>query len=62
MSDIKLFRTDGQHVTQLEGQSVALERSLQTLIERHLDVFLGVRFLASEYSTGKTHGGRIDPR
>lgn len=60
MSDIKLFRTNGQHVTQLEGQSVALERSLQTLIERHLDVFLGVRFLASEYSTGKTHGGRID--
>ncbi|RCS43972.1 DUF91 domain-containing protein [Bremerella cremea] len=60
MSDIKLFRTDGQHVTQLEGQSVALEKSLQTLIERHLDVFLGVSFLASEYSTGKTHGGRID--
>jgi RecB family endonuclease NucS len=22
--------------------------------------FLGVTFLASEYSTGKTHGGRID--
>ena len=32
MSDIKLFRTDGDKVTQLEGQSVSLERSLQTLI------------------------------
>ena len=29
-------------------------------MERHLEAFLGVRFLASEYSTGKTHGGRID--
>ena len=60
MSDIKLFRTNGDSVTQLEGQSVALEKSLQTLIEKHLDVFLGIRFLATEYSTGKTHGGRID--
>lgn len=60
MSDIKLFRTVGQSVTQLEGRSVALEKSLQKLIETHLDVFLGIRFLATEYSTGKTHGGRID--
>lgn len=60
MSDIKLFHISGSHVTQLEGRSVALEKSLQTLIEKHLDVFLGIRFLACEYSTGKTHGGRID--
>lgn len=60
MSDIKLFQIDGDAVCELEGHSVALERSLQTLIERHLDVFLGIRFLASEYSTGKTHAGRID--
>lgn len=60
MSDIKLFRTQADSVTQLEGQSVALEKSLQTLIEKHLDVFLGIRFLATEYSTGKTHAGRID--
>lgn len=60
MSDIKLFRTNGDTVAQLEGRSVALEKSLQTLIEKHLEVFLGIRFLASEHSTGKTHGGRID--
>jgi predicted transport protein len=60
MSDIKLFQIDGNAVCELEGHSVVLERSLQTLIEAHLDVFLGIRFLASEYSTGKTHGGRID--
>ncbi|MDF9408822.1 DUF5655 domain-containing protein [Pelotomaculum isophthalicicum JI] len=60
MSDVKLFRIDGQNVYELEGKSVAVEKSLQTLIEKHLESFLGVRFLASEYSTGKTHGGRID--
>ena len=60
MSDIKLFRTSAGAVSELEGTSVALEKSLQTLMERHLETFLGVRFLASEYSTGKTHKGRID--
>ena len=60
MSDIKLFRLHGDAVTELEGQSVAVEKSLQTLIERYLDAFLGVRLLGTEYTTGKTHGGRID--
>ena len=60
MSDIKLFRTSGSLVTELEGKSVALEKSLQTLIESNLEAFLGIRFLATEYSIGKTFGGRID--
>lgn len=60
MSDIKLFRVLGDTIAELEGSSVAVEKSLQILIEKHLEIFLGVRFLASEYSTGKTHGGRID--
>jgi len=60
MSDIKLFQMDGNSVTELDGQSVAVEKSLQTLIEKHMEVFLGVLFLGSEYPTGKTHGGRID--
>jgi predicted transport protein len=60
MSDIKLFRIGHSEVQELVGQSVEVEKSLQTLIERHLDALLGVRFLATEYSTGKTHGGRID--
>jgi predicted transport protein len=29
-------------------------------VGKHLEAFLGVTFLESEYSTGKTHGGRID--
>ena len=60
MSDIKLFQITGNSVIGIEGQSVAVEKSLQTLIEKHLEVFLGVRFLASEYATGKAHKGRID--
>lgn len=60
MGDIKLFHMAGENVHELKGQSVALEKSLQSLIEQHLEALLGVRFLASEYSTGKNHGGRID--
>ena len=60
MSDIKIFRLLGESVVELEGSSATIEKSLQTLIEKHLETFLGVRFIASEYSTGKTHAGRID--
>lgn len=60
MGDIKLFDLSGTQVQELSSQSVALEKSLQVLLERNLETFLGVRFLASEYTTGKTHGGRID--
>lgn len=60
MSDIKLFRITDNQVSQVEGHSVAVEKSLQTLLENHLEAFLGVRLVKSEYATGKTHGGRID--
>ncbi|WP_110114901.1 DUF5655 domain-containing protein [Bacillus sp. CGMCC 1.16541] len=60
MGDIKLFSINQDTVEELIGSAVTIEKSLQTLIEKHLDAFLGVRFLASEYSTGKTHAGRID--
>ena len=60
MGDIKIFRISRDHVEELVGRSVAVEKSLQNLLEQHLEELLGVRFLASEHSTGKTHGGRID--
>ena len=37
-----------------------IEKSLQSLMEQHLEAFLGVRFVDTEYITGKAHGGRID--
>ena len=60
MSDLKLFKLSPDHVTELSVSSMALEKSLQTLIEKHLVTFLGVTFLASEYSTGPKTGGRMD--
>lgn len=60
MSDIKLFQIDGDQVTELRGQSVAVEKSLQRMMERHLVDFLGVRFLGSEFATSRDHRGRID--
>ena len=60
MSDIKLFRVGDSKVTELPGASVVVEKTLQELIEKHLDTFLGVKFLHTEYMTGSKHGGRID--
>lgn len=63
MSDIQLFRLHGTGtsvVTELASQAAPLEKTLQGLIEGQMEAFLGVRFLASEYITGKTHKGRID--
>src|SRR5690606_26535602 len=60
MSDIQLFRLHGGHAAELPGRAASIERQLQSLIEAQMPAFLGVRFLASEYATGKTHKGRID--
>ncbi len=58
MTDLKLFQTQGGTLWELESSSAPLEKALQTQFENNLDTLLGVRFLASEYST--THGGRMD--
>ncbi len=60
MSDIKLFHFHGPQVTELAGAAVQVEKSLQKLFEANLEALLGIRFLASEHSTGAVHGGRID--
>lgn len=61
MSDIQLYRLhSGGTVSELSGHAAPLEKALQTLIEGQMEAFLGVRFLATEHVTGKTHKGRID--
>ena len=60
MSDLKLFRIDNGAAIELLGAALVLEKPLQVLIENNMDVLFGVRFIASEHSTGKKHGGRID--
>ena len=58
MSDIKLFRFDSGKVSELTGTTDTVEKSVQVLFETNLEALLGVRFLATEFTT--THGGRID--
>ena len=60
MSDVKLFKISGSQVQELSGDALQVERSLQLLFEANLEPLLGIRFLASEHSTGPVHGGRID--
>jgi hypothetical protein len=44
MSDLKLFRTNSDKVSEIPSKSVELEKSLQTLIEVNLEVMLGIQF------------------
>ncbi|MFE7564193.1 hypothetical protein [Kitasatospora sp. NPDC057500] len=61
MSDLKVFRlgADGQDV-ELRSSMVALEVQLQRRVEASMEAMLGIRFLASEYPTGRWHRGRVD--
>jgi predicted transport protein len=60
MGDIKLFSQKGDDLVEIPGEAYTIEKTLQNNIERNLETMLGVRFLASEYPTGKTYSGRID--
>lgn len=61
MTDLRVFRrgADGSEV-ELRGSAVRLERELQRRVEAGLEAMLGIRFLASEYPTGRWHRGRVD--
>ena len=48
MSDFKLFKTKDV-VSEIIPSAVFLEKEIQTLIEKNMEVFFGVRFLKSEY-------------
>ena len=60
MSDIKLFRFSKDKAEELAGRSALVERELHDLMEKHMECFLGIRFVANEHSTGQKHKGRID--
>lgn len=60
MSEISLFRIAESRAVELSGSAAVIERALQRLFEANLETLLGVRFLATEFSTGPVHGGRID--
>jgi len=60
MSEIKLFQLQGDNVTELTGSAAKIEKFLQEQIVNNLDTYLEFYFLATEYSTGANHGGRVD--
>ena len=60
MGDVKLFNIEESNTYELVGEAVAIEKSLQSIIESNTEQLLGISFLASEYSTGRNHSGRID--
>ncbi|MFI5766902.1 DUF5655 domain-containing protein [Streptomyces sp. NPDC051563] len=57
---LRLFDVNGGGAVEITARPAELERHLQDVVEANMELLLGVRFLASEYSTGPVHGGRID--
>ncbi|GAA0404482.1 DUF5655 domain-containing protein [Streptomyces luteireticuli] len=60
MSGLRLFNVATGGAVEIVAHTAVRERHLQELVETNMEALLGVRFLASEYSTGPRHGGRID--
>jgi predicted transport protein len=57
---LELFRIQTGKLTRLKPVSPKLEREIQRLVEGNLEIAFGVRFLATEHSTGEKQSGRID--
>lgn len=55
-----LFEISGENLVPVEQTNFALEKELQTLIEKNLTAVFNCRLVASEFSTGALHAGRID--
>lgn len=58
MSELRLFSVENGKAQECHAAFFKLEREIQNLFEANLEALLGVRFVASEFSTGQ--GGRID--
>ncbi|WP_433549094.1 DUF5655 domain-containing protein [Streptomyces sp. CA-294286] len=57
---MRLFTVSDGVTAEVAARVAERERDVQVLVEANMEALLGVRFLASEYSTGPVHGGRID--
>ncbi len=55
-----LFEMSGESLVPVEQLNFALEKDLQKLVEKNLKAIFNCRFVASEFSTGALHAGRID--
>jgi len=55
-----LFEMSGNNLVPVEQMNFSAEKEIQTLIEKNLAAVFNCRFVASEFSTGALHAGRID--
>jgi len=55
-----IFKNQNGELTTFKRDEFKTEKELQTLIETNLEEVFGCRFIASEFSTGSVHSGRID--
>ncbi len=58
--NMPIFDISGNELLAVEQRNFGLEKELQTLIEQNLETVFNCRFVATEYSTGAQHAGRID--
>ena len=55
-----IFEIKDKKVNRVKPTEFKLEKDLQNLIEKNLETFFNCRFVATEFSTGNVHSGRID--
>ncbi len=55
-----VFQIHNNKIKQLKTSNFRNEKELQNLVENNLEEIFGIKFIASEFSTGEKHGGRID--
>lgn len=55
-----LFSVLDDHLSSVEQTNFVTEKSLQKLVEVNLQTIFNCRFVATEFSTGQQHAGRID--
>src|SRR5439155_17639305 len=55
-----IFQISNQKLVPIEQTNFVTEKELQTLVEANLGVVFNCRLVATEFSTGAQHAGRID--
>lgn len=55
-----LFEISAHKIKSIEQTNFKAEKELQSLVEDNLQTIFNCRFVASEFSTGSQHSGRID--
>ncbi len=55
-----IFEIKDKKVHRIKPTEFKLEKDLQNLVEQNLEIFFNCRYVATEFSTGSIHSGRID--